>query len=226
MIKKIDFYFDFISPYAYLAHQKIKSIKNVDFNYKPILLGGLHNLQGITAPAFIKPKLKHMVSDCNLIAKKEKSNFTWNSKFPINSLNIMRGYLFINDDVKNLYLNEIFDAYWKDNLDISNEEILKTLIKKCEINSNNFFEGIKDPKIKDKLKVITDTIAQINDLNTQVATAAEEQNSVSEDITRTIVEMSDLVEATAESAKASLKTARDLSGMATEADKLSRSFSN
>jgi len=78
----------------------------------------------------------------------------------------------------------------------------------------------------DKLKVITATIAQINDLNTQVATAAEEQNSVSEDITRTIVEMSDLVEATAESAKASLKTARDLSGMATEADKLSRSFSN
>lgn len=78
----------------------------------------------------------------------------------------------------------------------------------------------------EKLKVITSTIAQINDLNTQVATAAEEQNSVSEDITKTIVEMSDLVEATAESAKASLKTARDLSGMATQADKLARSFSN
>ncbi len=78
----------------------------------------------------------------------------------------------------------------------------------------------------EKLKLITATIAQINDLNTQVATAAEEQNSVSEDITRTIVEMSDLVEATAESAKASLKTAKDLSGMAVEADKLARSFSN
>ena len=155
MTKEVDFYFDFISPYSYLAHQKIKTINNVNFNYKPVLLGGLHNLQGITAPAFIKSKLKYMISDCNLIAKKEKINFTWSSKFPINSLNIMRGYLFINDDVKNLYLNEIFDAYWKDNLDISNEEILKTLIKKCEINSNNFFEGIKDPKIKDKLKVIT-----------------------------------------------------------------------
>jgi len=155
MTKEVDFYFDFISPYSYLAHQKIKTINNVNFNYKPILVGGLHNLQGITAPAFIKSKLKYMISDCNLIAKKEKINFTWSSKFPINSLNIMRGYLFINNDVKNLYLNEIFDAYWKDNLDISNEEILKSLIKKCEINSNNFFEGIKDSKIKDKLKVIT-----------------------------------------------------------------------
>ena len=70
MTKSIDFYFDFISPYSYLAHQKIKTIKNVNFNYKPVLVGGLHNLQGITAPAFIKHKLKHMISDCDLIAKK------------------------------------------------------------------------------------------------------------------------------------------------------------
>ena len=155
MTKEIDFYFDFISPYSYLAHLKIKTIKNTNFNYKPVLVGGLHNLQGITAPAFIKPKLKHMISDCNLIAKKEKSNFFWNSKFPINSLNIMRGYLFINDKVKNLYLNEIFDAYWKDNLDISDEKILKSLLKKCEINSNNFFDGINNPNIKEELKTIT-----------------------------------------------------------------------
>ena len=62
MTRKIDFYFDFISPYSYLAHQKIKTNKDVNFNYKPVLVGGLHNLQGITAPAFIKAKLKHMIS--------------------------------------------------------------------------------------------------------------------------------------------------------------------
>ena len=155
MTKEIDFYFDFISPYSYLAHQKIKAIKNVNFNYKPVLLGGLHNLQGITAPAFIKPKLKHMMGDCNLIAKKDKSNFIWNSKFPINSLNIMRGYLFINAENRDLYLNVMFDAYWKDNLDISNEEIIKTLIKKSKIEPISFFDGIKDPKIKEELKNVT-----------------------------------------------------------------------
>ena len=155
MTKKIDFYFDFISPYSYLAHQKIKSIKNVNFNYKPVLVGGLHNLQGITAPAFIKPKLKHMISDCDLIAKKNKSNFIWNSKFPINSLNIMRGYLFTNAENRDLYLNVMFDAYWKDNLDISNEEIIKNLIKKSKIEPISFFDGIKDPKIKEELKNVT-----------------------------------------------------------------------
>tara|TARA_B100000787_G_scaffold160626_1_gene139805 strand:- start:353 stop:937 length:585 start_codon:yes stop_codon:yes gene_type:complete len=158
MTKEIDFYFDFISPYSYLAHQKIKTIKqreNINFNYKPVLVGGLHNLLGIKAPAFIKPKLKNMINDCHLIAKKEKFNFKWNYKFPINSLNIMRGYLFINDKIKDLYLNIIFDAYWKDNLDLSNQEILKILLEKCEINSSKFFDGIKNSSIKDKLKDVT-----------------------------------------------------------------------
>jgi 2-hydroxychromene-2-carboxylate isomerase len=157
MTKGIDFYFDFISPYSYLAHLKIKQTKNINFDYKPVLVGGLHNLQGITAPAFIRPKLKHMISDCDLIAKKDRFNFIWNSKFPINSLNIMRGYFFINHENKDLYLNVMFDAYWKDNLDISNEEIIKSLLKKCKIDLKSFFEGIKDPQIKEELKNATQT---------------------------------------------------------------------
>ena len=158
MTRSLEFYFDFISPYSYLAHKKIniiQKIKNINFIYKPVLVGGLHNLQGITAPAFIKPKLKHMMSDCYIIANKEKSNFIWNSKFPINSLNIMRGYLFINNETQDSYLNVIFDAYWKDDLDISNEEVLRMLLEKCKIDPSNFFDGIKNPKIKDELKNAT-----------------------------------------------------------------------
>mgnify|MGYP001499375128 FL=1 len=156
MTKEVEFYFDFISPYAYLAYKKIQSLPNdIKIKYKPVLLGALHNLEGITAPAFIKPKLKHMISDCDLIANKNKSNFIWNSKFPINSLSVMRGYLFINAENRELYLNVMFDAYWKDNLDISNEKILKNLLEKCKINSIKFFDGIKDLRIKDELKSIT-----------------------------------------------------------------------
>ena len=158
MTKSINFYFDFISPYSYLAHKKIKILKQekkIIFNYKPIMVGGLHNLQGITAPAFIKPKLKHMITDCNLIAKKENFAFSWNSKFPINSLSIMRGYFLVGPDVKNLYLDIIFEAYWKDNLDISNEEILTTLLKKNNFDTNIFLKGIRNTKIKDELKNAT-----------------------------------------------------------------------
>ena len=158
MTNIINFYFDFISPYSYLAHIQIKIIKekkNINFIYRPVFVGGLHNLQQIIAPAFIKPKLKHMISDCALIAKKIETDFIWNSKFPINSLNIMRGYLFISDELKDLYLNMMFDAYWKDNLDTSNEIILKSILEKCKINSNDFFNGIKNSKIKNELKAVT-----------------------------------------------------------------------
>ena len=156
MTKSIDFYFDIISPYSYLAHKKIITLKKkINFNYKPILVGGLHNLQGITAPAFIKSKLNHMINDCILFAKKDNIEFIWNSKFPINSLSLMRGYLFIEHDKKELYLDIMFDGYWKDNLDLSKEENLIKLLKKCNIDDNIFLEGIKDSKIKDNLKSVT-----------------------------------------------------------------------
>ena len=154
MTKSIDLYFDIISPYSYLAHQKIKAIKRdrkIIFNYKPILVGGLHNLQGITAPAFVKHKLKHMMNDCNLIAVKNNFNFLWNCKFPLNSLHVMRGYLFVSNDIKDLYLDKIFDAYWNKNLDISNQEILISLIKECNIDPDIFLDGIKNINIKNKL---------------------------------------------------------------------------
>jgi 2-hydroxychromene-2-carboxylate isomerase len=156
MTKHIDFYFDFISPYSYLAYKKIQSLsKDIKVNYKPILLGGLHNLEGITAPAFIKPKLKHMMNDCLLIANKNNFDFKWNSKFPINSLNIMRGYFCVNSSNQAQYIKTMFEAYWIDDLDISKEEILTSLIEQCEIDKDIFFKTIKDLVIKDKLKDAT-----------------------------------------------------------------------
>ena len=163
MTKKIDFYFDFISPYSFLAHKKIiNSNHRSKFNYKAILLGGLHNLGGITAPAFNERKMKNMKNDCNLIAKKNKIEFFWNDKFPINSLYLMRGYLFINNDKKDEYFDLCFDAYWKNNEDISKEETIKNILSKCDIKSKDFETGIKDQKIKDKLKDLTSEAFKLN----------------------------------------------------------------
>jgi len=151
----IDFYFDIISPYAYIAYKKILKIKDINFKLKPILLGGLHNLAGITAPAFNKYKIKNMQNDCELVAKKNNISFKWNSKFPINSLNIMRGYLCVKDNKKEEYLNNFFEAYWKEDLDLSNEENIKILLKKLKIDEHDFFNLIKNQDTKDKLKQFT-----------------------------------------------------------------------
>ena len=141
MTKSIDFYFDFISPYSYLAYKKINNlnlINKIDINYKPVFLGGLHKLGGITAPAFNERKMKNMKSDCELVASKNNIEFKWNKKFPINSLDLMRGYLSINNQIKKRYFEVCFDAYWKDNLDISENKNVNKILEICEIDKNKF----------------------------------------------------------------------------------------
>ena len=158
MSSYIDFYFDIISPYSFIAHKKIQKIidnKKIIFNYKPILLGGLHNLAGISAPAFNKYKMKNMQNDCELVSKKNDISFTWNLKFPINSLSIMRGYLSVNNNQKEEYLNIFFNAYWKDNLDLSSEKEFSKLLETLRIDDKVFFEKIKQQSIKDDLKKLT-----------------------------------------------------------------------
>ena len=158
MSNHIDFYFDVISPYSYIAHKKIQKIRENQktiFIYKPILLGGLHNLAEINAPAFNKFKMKNMRSDCELVSKKNDISFTWNSKFPINSLSIMRGYLSIDDSQKEKYLDVFFNAYWRDNLDLSSEQEFSKLLDTLEMESNIFFDKIKQQSIKDDLKKLT-----------------------------------------------------------------------
>ena len=158
MTKSVDFYFDFISPYSYLAYKKLNLLNKdneININYKPILLGGLHNLGGITAPAFNERKMKNMKNDCELIASKNNIRFTWNTKFPISTLYLMRGYILINDEFKKKYFDNCFDSYWKDNVDISDQKNIEIILKLTGFDKEKFFDGIKNLKIKDKLKDLT-----------------------------------------------------------------------
>ncbi len=163
MSKTIDFYFDFISPYSYLAHRKIinLNLRNI-FNYKAILLGGLHNLAEVTPPAFNKRKMKNMKDDCVLISKKNDIPFKWNDNFPINSLYLMRGFLIIDDNKKSKFIDLCFDAYWKNNLDISIRENIEKILTDCKIDHAFFDKNIKDQKIKDKLKDLTCEAFKLN----------------------------------------------------------------
>jgi len=83
--------------------------------------------------------MNNMKNDCNLIASKKNIKFQWNDKFPINSLKIMRGYLSVNEEKKDIYLETFFNAYWRDNIDLENIDEIQNLLKKIDIDTNNFF---------------------------------------------------------------------------------------
>ena len=165
MIKQIDFYFDFISPYAYLAHKKIiklQQTKKIDFIYKPILLGGLHNKLGIVAPGLIEIKKKFMINDCKMVAKKFDINFKFKDSFPINSLYLMRGLLTIESDKKFNYIDKFYEAYWSKNLDLKNQDTIKIILKNIGIDHEKFAKDIKLEEIKTELKELTNLAEKKN----------------------------------------------------------------
>ncbi len=159
MTKSLDFYFDFISPYSFLAYKKLKPLiieNKIKINFKPILLGGLHKLGGITAPAFNERKMKNMKNDCELVAEKNNIKFKWNTKFPINSLYLMRGYLVIDNELKYNFFQICFDFYWKDNLDISDDKNINEILRLINFDFKEFKKKIENEKIKNELKELTD----------------------------------------------------------------------
>ena len=156
MSKTIDFYFDFVSPYTFISFQQIKSLKfNKDFKFrlKPILLGGLHNLHKITAPAFIPAKAKFMIRDCKMVCEKYKISFKFNSYFPIKTVNLMRGVLIAEEDgIANNYIDKIFEAMWINGINMNDQQVIDKILKNLEINPKTFSLRLSNQNLKEELK--------------------------------------------------------------------------
>jgi 2-hydroxychromene-2-carboxylate isomerase len=159
MIKPFEFYFDFASPYSFLAHKKIRKIEkenSIRIKYMPILLGGLFNLSGIKANADIPIKAKYMIKDCKLWAEKNNISFKFNNYFPIKTLNLMRCVLVAErKDFTQMFINKIFDAIWRDGINLNDSLIIEKLLKNLDLNPKTFLVEASDIKIKEELKIRT-----------------------------------------------------------------------
>ena len=156
MSKIIDFYFDFVSPYTFISFEQIKFLKfkqNFKFKLKPVLLGGLHNLHKITAPAFIPAKAKFMIRDCKMVSEKYKINFKFNSYFPIKTVDLMRGVLIAEEDgIAHNYINKIFESIWISGLNLNDQHVIDKILKNLTINPKTFALRLSNQNIKDELK--------------------------------------------------------------------------
>ena len=85
---------------------------------------------------------------------------------------------------------------------------MQTSIDKLELNKE------LTTKAGDALVSITESITVINDMNTQVATAAEEQSQVTQDINRNVVNMSELVNQNVTGISQSASASNELSRLA------------
>ena len=156
MNKPIYFYFDFVSPYSFIAHKLIKRVtqkSSIKIEYRPVLVGGLHNLNGIKAPAFIPSKARFMIRDCKMVAENNKIKFRFNSYFPIKSLSLMRGvFVSAEDNFKNYYIDKVFDAVWQDGLNMNDQNIIDKILKNLGVNPTTFSLRTSSQSIKEQLK--------------------------------------------------------------------------
>ena len=164
MIKSFEFYFDFASPYSFLAHKQIGKIEkenSIKMKYMPIFLGDLLNLAGIKANVDIPIKAKYMIKDCKLWAEKYNITFKFNNYFPIKTLNLMRCTLVAEKkDFAQIFITKIFDAIWKDGINLNDNTIVEKLLQNLDLNPKNFLMEAIEPKIKDELKKRTDDAYQ------------------------------------------------------------------
>ena len=164
MIKSFEFYFDFSSPYSFLAHKQIGKIEkenSIKMKYMPIFLGDLLNLAGIKANIDIPIKAKYMIKDCKLWAEKYNITFKFNNYFPIKTLNLMRCTLVAEKKYfAQIFITKIFDAIWKDGINLNDNIIVEKLLQNLDLNPKNFLMEAIEPKIKDELKKRTDDAYQ------------------------------------------------------------------
>ncbi len=98
-----------------------------------------------------------MIKDCKLWAEKYNITFKFNNYFPIDTLSLMRCAIVAqNKGFEQNFINKVFDAIWRDGLNLNDNVIVEKLLKNLEINPKTFLIESIDIKIKETLKKETD----------------------------------------------------------------------
>ena len=94
MPRTLEFYFDYGSPYSYLADTQVEAIAQragATLVRKPMLLGGVFKATGNHSPAELPQKSAWSAFDMPLWARHYGVPFQRNPFFPVNTLALMRG---------------------------------------------------------------------------------------------------------------------------------------
>ena len=153
MKKKLEFFYDYVSPYSYLANSQIPKLKEAKVLYRPILLGAVMQATKNSPPGNIPEKGIYLISDIQLWAKHYGIPYQTNSIFPQNTLKALR--LAIAAHRLNCFEEihqSLFHAMFVDDKDLSRSDVLIDLIKANNLDEVQLIESISNQAIKDELK--------------------------------------------------------------------------
>lgn len=163
----MEFFFDCSSPWTYLAFHNIQPLA-AEFNepivWRPILVGGIFNSINPSVYASrenpVPAKQRYTAKDLQDWARSAGLKIKMPpTVFPVNSVKAMRGCIFLAPEGKLVaFATAVFEAYWGDDKDISQDAVLAEICAKVGVNSETFFAGIATPAVKETLKANTDDV--------------------------------------------------------------------
>lgn len=161
MSKSVEFYFDFGSPTAYLAHKRLGQLsKQYDLQvlYMPMLLGGVFKATGNASPVAIPAKGKYMLEqDLPRFARRYGVPLNFNPHFPINTLNLMRGAIAAQRlGCMEAYVNLAFDAVWVQEKNMGDPAIVCQALTEAGLDADGLIALSQDPDVKAELVAATE----------------------------------------------------------------------
>jgi 2-hydroxychromene-2-carboxylate isomerase len=160
MARTLEFFFDYGSPYSYLADTQVEAIAkraSAALERKPMLLGGVFKATGNVSPAGFVPKSNWSSFDMPMWARHYGVPFARNPHFPINTLNLMRGAAAAQlDGLFDRYHLAVFRAMWVDGRNLNDMAEVATVLKEAGLDPVQFGNRIASQDVKDKLKATTE----------------------------------------------------------------------
>jgi 2-hydroxychromene-2-carboxylate isomerase len=156
----VEFHFDFGSPNAYLSHLVIPEIEKrtgVDFEYVPILLGGVFKLTNNRSPmesfAGIRNKLEYEQLETRRFVRRHGiTQFKLNRFFPVNTLPLMRGAIAAQSlGVFERYVDEAFRHMWADPKKMDDPQVMRAALEESGLPIGQILALSQTPAVKEKL---------------------------------------------------------------------------
>ncbi len=162
MTKQVEFYFDFGSPYSYLAYKELPRVASrtgTTIVWKPMLLGGVFKGTGNHSPMDIPAKSDWSKSDIQRWAQRYDAPFLHNPHFPINTLALMRGaigYQRKGDADFHRYVAAIFSAMWETGKNLNDPNEIGKVLVAAGFDPREALAMLDDPEVKAELKRVTE----------------------------------------------------------------------
>lgn len=162
----ITWYFDYSSPFAYLASTQLAEIERrsgAEIHAKPILLGGLFRSIGTPdVPLFAMPlpKQQYFRVELDRWAALYEAPFRFPSRFPMNSVKALRMTLACPPPRRAALCAAIFRALWADDRDISDEAELRDIGRAAGVDVDAIMPALASDAIKAELRANTEDAAR------------------------------------------------------------------